>query len=206
MDVKEKIILGSIKLMNENGVRKTTMDGVASALGISKRTIYENFTDKADLVASVVRYLISSSHEKFAKIKEESKSTIEGLFTMLDGIESEFSFNGRIPIDVRKHYPDLFQEDFVAHYEHMYQTIVGGLQRGVDQGEIMKTTDLKFAVFSLLETVTTLMQNSERMFTTTQVSPVDAFKYVTIHFFRGIATPKGIEQIDKILDQKYHNK
>lgn len=46
MDIKEKIILKASQLFREKGIKATSMDELASSLGISKRTIYINFEDK----------------------------------------------------------------------------------------------------------------------------------------------------------------
>lgn len=45
MDIKEKIILKASQLFREKGIKATSMDELASSLGISKRTIYINFED-----------------------------------------------------------------------------------------------------------------------------------------------------------------
>ena len=50
MEIRDKIISGSSKMFIKFGIRSITMDMIAEQLGISKRTIYENFTDKNELL------------------------------------------------------------------------------------------------------------------------------------------------------------
>lgn len=202
MNARQRIIEGGIALMAKQGIRKTTMDNLATYLVMSKRTIYENFEDKVDIIRSIVRHIIEKSEENTKRIEAQSTDTIEGLFMMLEQIESEFTTQRHINNDIRAHYPAIFEEELVKHHNKVYQNIVTGLQRGIAQGDILEDTNLGFAVFAMLETVGTLMQNTDRMVTVTQVSPTDAFKYVLINFFRGIATEQGIAKIDKIVRSK----
>ena len=59
MDIKERIIEGSTELFKTYGIKSVTMDSIASNIGISKRTIYEIFSDKDELLmaASATRIL-----------------------------------------------------------------------------------------------------------------------------------------------------
>jgi len=50
VEVKEKIISGARQLFSKYGIRSITMDMISEQLGISKRTIYENFNDKDELL------------------------------------------------------------------------------------------------------------------------------------------------------------
>lgn len=49
-DVKKKILTKSSELFVKQGVRKTSMDEISSSLSISKRTVYECFRSKEELL------------------------------------------------------------------------------------------------------------------------------------------------------------
>ena len=55
MDVKERILGESEMLFFRYGVRRVTMDDVAKALGMSKKTLYQYYSDKDELVAEATR-------------------------------------------------------------------------------------------------------------------------------------------------------
>src|SRR6202000_2790704 len=61
MDVKERILSKAADLFMRYGIRSITMDEIASQLGISKKTIYQFFTDKDDLVSAVIEREISAN-------------------------------------------------------------------------------------------------------------------------------------------------
>ena len=50
MELRDRIIEVSSDLFMSNGCKSVTMDEVAAANGISKRTLYEHFKDKTNLL------------------------------------------------------------------------------------------------------------------------------------------------------------
>ena len=59
MELKETILQGTIKVYSQKGL-KFTMDDVAKALGMSKKTIYTVFRDKESLFLTMVDYMFDS--------------------------------------------------------------------------------------------------------------------------------------------------
>lgn len=62
---KEEIIHATQELIARNGIRAVRVDEIAQTLGISKRTLYEMFTDKNDLVSAC---LDAMSHQQRERI------------------------------------------------------------------------------------------------------------------------------------------
>ena len=58
---KEEIIHATQELIARNGIRAVRVDEIAQTLGISKRTLYEMFTDKNDLVSACLDAMSTSS-------------------------------------------------------------------------------------------------------------------------------------------------
>ena len=58
MEAKERVIAKSIDLFTKSGIRLVTMDQIASAVGMSKRTIYELFKDKDKLLFQCIEKAI----------------------------------------------------------------------------------------------------------------------------------------------------
>ena len=53
--VKEHIVLAAAKSFAQKGVKTVRMDDIAAGLSISKRTLYELFHDKEDLLLDVMK-------------------------------------------------------------------------------------------------------------------------------------------------------
>ncbi|MGB4204082.1 MAG: TetR/AcrR family transcriptional regulator [Bacteroidales bacterium] len=63
METRERILAKASEMLTSLGVRNVTMDALSASLGMSKRTIYEHFRDKEELVIESIRYMITE-HNK----------------------------------------------------------------------------------------------------------------------------------------------
>ena len=63
MENKDRILEKAHDLFMQYGIRSITMDEIAAQLGISKKTIYQFFTDKDAMVEAVVNEVINRNEE-----------------------------------------------------------------------------------------------------------------------------------------------
>ncbi len=94
MDQKLTIVENSLELFVKKGCKAVTMDDVARENGISKRTLYEIFKDKTDLLEECLRYMYNQMEEYFNSIKGNTGNVIETLFIMQSD-QSDVLFNLR---------------------------------------------------------------------------------------------------------------
>lgn len=76
-DTRSRIILFSLQEFLRQGIRRVKMDDVASALGISKRTIYEMFADKEQLLLECMRMASDNMRKTIEEQRKRSKSPVE---------------------------------------------------------------------------------------------------------------------------------
>ncbi len=67
---KEKLIRGAEELFMKYGLRSVSMDDIARHLGISKKTIYQHFADKDEVVATVAQSHMRRQQQQFEDIRE----------------------------------------------------------------------------------------------------------------------------------------
>jgi TetR/AcrR family transcriptional regulator, cholesterol catabolism regulator len=109
MELRDKIIEEAGKLFIERGTRLVTMDTIAQTMGISKRTIYENFKDKNDLLSNFLVYAITDYKRRALDILKDSKNVIEALFRF-----GEFNYSSMKEVnpcfmdDIKKYHPEVF--------------------------------------------------------------------------------------------------
>lgn len=174
------------------------MDMVASEVGMSKRTIYENFADKRTLLTECVDFLIDYQDDRDQQILLHSADVIEELFSIFEFMDKHFVMIGRFSIELRKFHPEIFEQTFQKRQESGINKLKNRLERGISQGIIKSETNLDFAVTMINESLYNVVF-SPTSYKNTTVSMPDAFKYVLTYFFRGIATEKGIKLIDNKL-------
>ena len=79
MELREKILRTSMDLMMRIGPQSVTMDMVARDCGISKRTLYETFPNKHNLISDVIKYNQQQSNAKFNEIFEQAANSFDAL-------------------------------------------------------------------------------------------------------------------------------
>ena len=74
----DRIILGGEELFLSAGIKSVTMDDIAKHLGMSKKTIYQFFKDKNELVIALVKKKLQEDEEQMSAIISQSGNVIEG--------------------------------------------------------------------------------------------------------------------------------
>lgn len=190
MELRDKIATRAGLLFIERGVKQVTMDTIAQSLGISKRTIYENYKDKNDLLRNVLIQATLSHKEKVVEIIKNSKNVIEALFNF--GQYNKETFQKINPLffeDLQKYHSDIFLQimtnDQVRNHEISYTL----LKRGVNEGVFIKTIDIDLA--------NRFIHNSMDFFNkVTHEEKIDhriVWETIFLPYVKGICTEKGIE-------------
>lgn len=181
------------------GVKAVTMDDVASRLGVSKRTIYENFGDKLQLLKACIEYRNCTKQKEMDEYNR--LSMVELLHRVLNGISSnivEQNREYRMFQEIKKYYPALYEEIGLEVHRKSLEYMVERIERGKRDGFCLKRIDTAIAANMLVSQLDMFMHSDG--FTT--ISDVVGFmRHVCIIFFRGISTPKGIAEIDAILKE-----
>jgi AcrR family transcriptional regulator len=135
MDVKERILQKATDLFMRYGIRSITMDEIAAQLGISKKTIYQFFTDKDEMVDGVVENHIKDNEEKCKSFREGSWDAVHEIIIAVSETEEMLKvMNPLILYDLEKHHPKS-QKKLMNHFHRfMYVMVVENLQRGIVEG------------------------------------------------------------------------
>lgn len=194
MENKERVIIKSIELFKKLGIRYVTMDQIAGELGMSKRTLYELFKDKDDLLVQCLQAMGKKHREEIHAIISRSENTIEALFKIAEHGEKKKSL-----VNV------LFFEDLEKIYPHMLEKLkkeIDGdepimakiLKRGVKEGIFKK--ELKTEVVELFILEMMKICGNKKLFNNDINDRIIA-ENIIIPYFLGISTGKGQQLIDK---------
>lgn len=114
MELREKILKRISEKFRRMGIKSITMDSLASELGMSKRTLYEMFRQKDDLVLEAIRYMIVKENDEMLKIIEQSSHVVEALYFIMKGKkEMRETFSDSFQKDIKKYLPAI-QESLFA--------------------------------------------------------------------------------------------
>jgi AcrR family transcriptional regulator len=87
-DARERILAAAERCIDRHGIRKTTMDDVASEVGLSRPSVYRYFADRDDLLVELVtrhaRALIDRTHKSTSRQSGLPDRIVEGLLYIAD--------------------------------------------------------------------------------------------------------------------------
>lgn len=200
MDLRDRIIQQAGELFVKHGIKRISMDEIASKLGISKRTIYQNFEDKEDLLLQYIRHIEMMKGE-YIKDFSTNEQTVVHVFLRTIEMHKEIDFfNVQFLDDVKKYYPKAKQE-LIDQQKRGIVFVKQFLEEGMKQGVVRKDLNIEVASF--------LLQDSNRTFidatrlTNKTFSNWELFFTSMINFIRGISTARGIEIVDTFLTKYY---
>ncbi|MEE3484239.1 MAG: TetR/AcrR family transcriptional regulator [Bacteroidales bacterium] len=196
---REKIAKGALDLFLAQGIKTVTMDKIAMALSISKRTIYESFSDKEDLVSEcliVFKKQIDDNNKILEKTSDNSfvylLRMFQSNFARLQNINLNFF------IDVKTLFPDHIKKAKLNKPAQIsqFQKLI---ERSQADGYII--THLQADVLAnVYYGMLTSMRNDDT-YDYSMNSPKEIFKVLCTIYFRGIATTKGLALIDEYVKE-----
>lgn len=197
LDTRSKIIGKAAALFVESGIKGITMDELAEHLGMSKRTIYEHFADKKELVKECVIFIDNKKDELAKDAEKHSKNVIETLLTLhLNNLKMMGSVNRKFADDIKKFYPELHNYFQEKRESSVYSTI-NFLQKGVEEGVVRDDQNVEIYANLLHEEMYLLFDN--RSIHLSEFSVKEVYSVMFLCFLRGIATNKGLAVIDDFL-------
>ena len=148
--VPSKIFEKARQLFSRIGVRNTTMDDLAKELGISKKTLYKEIDNKADLVKFCVEYDLRCDEKAILAISENTENAIEELLLIAAHIHAELQmFHPSIIQDLMKFYPESWL--MIEQHRDIFakKNIANNLRKGIEQGLYRK--DINVDMVTMLQ-------------------------------------------------------
>lgn len=186
----------------ELGIKSIRMDDIAHTLGISKRTLYEMFTDKEELISLCMKYLMDEQLRMVAETTADCDDKLEALFNgfklMLDGGERHH----RMMTNLQKFYPAVFDRIRVEHIRGGVSRLREVILSYIDFGLINSNINVDLSITIFYYTATGVFGQRNNIILPEGVTEKGAFMYTIVNFFRGIATEEGVRQIDRLVKEK----
>jgi AcrR family transcriptional regulator len=192
MNEKTLHILEQVRrLYYRYGIKSVTMDDVAKHLGISKKTLYQYFADKEDLVRNIVELEYNNRKKCFQEIiNRKDLNAIEELFEIYRMINTMFrDYNASMEYDIHKYYPELFTKVKEVRRKRMYYTMYSNMNKGKKEGLYRKELNSKIIARLLVFKVENMFDND--IFTMEELASVKVFNEVFVYHLQGILNANG---------------
>lgn len=195
-EVKERIVQKAEELFQYYGLRGVTMDDLARALAISKRTIYQLFKDKQELVQHALQLKMRREQQNILEVAQQASNAVEELVIMFQHFRLIISrLNPMVLYELERYFPEVWQEFLRFKNELIRQQVVYNLERGVAEGYYRP--NLWVEVLAVLRVEEVFMAFDPQLF------PYDRYHFVEVqeellrHFIYGIVSAEGAKLIQK---------
>lgn len=201
MDLKDRIIEGAEVLFMAYGIKSVTMDSLATELGISKRTIYEIFSDKDELLMEVLTRMARKQKDFIKRVLEESENSIVAIFRLLEINRDNFqSMSPAFQADLKKYHHDVLMKKADKSEMPDYRNHQEVIENGIKEGLFRKDVNPDLVNRCMYNLGRSIMDNDLYPYET--FSRRDVVRNIFINYVRGISTSKGLELINR-LEEKF---
>lgn len=190
------LLYSIFKLLLKKGIKGLKMDDVASSLGVSKRTLYEIFDSKTDMIVKVMLHMNNLCRQKVEEVYKTAPNCLEGILRVFL-VQRQFLCNVNVSFfdDMDQLYPEIkksYREEADMHTVKSKKFF----EQGVKEGLLRKNLDLDLQ-FRILGIQMESLKRMEEHFPP-EISLVDAYDAIYIGFLRGIVSHDGMKILDEM--------
>lgn len=201
METKDRILLKAEELFMQFGIRSVSMDDIANNLGMSKKTLYQYFADKDELVEAVVDGHINEIQQDCLGCKEEAKDAIHEIFNTMERIMEEFSnMNPMLLYDLEKFHHKAYQRFKDYKDKFLLQVITDNIEWGI-KDELYRP-DINIDVMSKYRIESMMIPFNVSVFSPGKYNLARTSGLIIENFTYGLATIKGHKLIQKYNEQR----
>lgn len=193
--MKDKIIQAATQMFLKFGFKSVTMDDIAENMAISKKTIYKNFDQKESLILDCIENARQDVNQLILDLRQKDLNPIEENYAVRRHFMTLIKATDSSPLyQLKKHYPQIYDSLLDRDRMDCDHFVRSNIERGIQSGHYRKEIDIDNIIsfyYILFFHLGSHSETKEGIFE----KEMDALEY----HIRAIATPKGIEELEKQL-------
>lgn len=193
----EKILEKAEALFMKYGIRSVTMDDIARHLAVSKKTLYQYFADKDDLVYKVSAVFLDRTFGQYDAIAQNSKNSVEELSKISVCIKCDMeNMNPSMLFDLQKYHAKAWSLWSEHKKKVISETVIRNIRKGIEDGYFRPEVNPEILALTRIA----LIENAfdAEIFPRDRFTMADVQSQLFDFFVHGLCTEKG-----KKLYQKY---
>lgn len=192
--VRSVVITAAAEAFAQKGIRPVRMDDIASDLSISKRTLYELFHDKEELLLHVMKHHRDEMKEYISEVASKADNVLEVLLKFYQRTALDFQNTNR------KFFEDIEKYPRVRNYidESQKENLDSAMEfyrKGVEQGIFRADVNYEVLRVVMCEQMDVLIHSE----ICKSYSLAEIYETIVFVHMRGISTPKGLQIVDDFL-------
>ncbi len=200
---KEKILNGAVGLFMKYGLRSISMDDIARHLSVSKKTLYQHFADKEDLITIVLAAHIESNRKQYEAITDNSANAIDELAQISQCLRKDMSeTNPSVLFDLQKFHPKAWEVWLDHKNKYIRESVVRNIKQGIEEGYYRPEVNAEIIAAIRIELIS--IGFDQNVFPQNIFNLSEVQSQIFDHFVYGLCTDKGKKLYQKHKEQYQH--
>ena len=196
MITRELVIETATKLFIQHGVKSVTIGRLVSELHTSKRTLYNHFQDKTQLLEACLSVYHHGIRKENEEIINSSENAIEAMAYLYHRIvQRANSVNPNFFNDILHYYPGLLHRSYSRENNFAHEQLKQLAEWGIRDGIFMKDLDIEVAAKTVLQLLKLLKDNN--LFPIAKYSKERLTFGIMVPYMRGMCTTKGLQILER---------
>ena len=196
VDRYRSIIAQTYSIFMQRGIKNVSMDDLCRQMGISKKTLYKYFENKADLLTKISIYIQELITSRLEELKKLNLNAIDVLLEMSRvSTDNHIRINPIVNFEIRKYYPQVYDKYIHTKKELIVNSILENLEKGIHEGLYRQDLNKEIIAHLYFKKIEEFHSLEEENLTNFSYSKI--FEVMFENHIRGIANKKGIEYFEK---------
>ena len=204
MTQKEIIVHQAAKMFMAEGVKSVRMDDIARELSVSKRTLYELFGDKEELIYEAICYFVAEAHTRRAAICSEVDNELEAMLVSLRDMIVRAPEVARVRRNLERFYPKVNMRLEANGMMRSKNELREWIAASIERGYLTPTANCDLVV-DVLHNCVQGMLVVEYSDVARSAQVVSRVACSVIIFIRGLCTSEGMEVVDRCFSIYFSN-
>lgn len=203
-DPKERIKHAAHNLVMKYGLRSVSMDDIATSVGMSKKTLYQYYQDKDELVTAVVDSVVNENQCLCDQNMDAAENAVHEVFLTMEMMVEMFqTMNPSVIFEMQKYHPAAYQHFLRHKTQYLLSNIVQNLQRGVQEELYRPEINIPvLAQFRVESMFIPFSPDFQRMLNNATLLELE--EQIITNFLFGVVSLKGYKLAAKYMAQKEH--
>lgn len=201
METKNRITQEARDLFLRLGIRSVSMDDIAGKIGMSKKTLYQHFVDKDELVDMVVEFETTRMQGECIACSTTAENAVEEIFKTMDMVMQHFrDMNPMVLFDLHKFHIKAFARFMNYKNKFLFEVISNNLKRGIEEGFFRQ--DIRIDILAKYRLESMMFAFNLEAFPPSTYNAAEVTVTMMENFLYGLATESGFKRIEQYKAKK----
>jgi len=200
----ERILSESLRLFKKNGIRSVSMDDVSKELGMSKKTIYQFFANKSELVESVLNHMHDKEQLPCLGEAAANMNAIDILLAVSKNVSVQLKdMNPINAYELQKYYPAIYREFVIRKRDHVFEQVKQNFTQGIAEGIYRNDLDIDLVARLYIQKLVDV--HDPEFLSSVNFGFEKVFQVMFDNHIRGIANAEGLAYYEKQINSQNTN-